>query len=170
MKPNEHRPDHREISEELLGFYEQYYSKYIALADTKAGVAATVLTVVIGANVTWDPWRVALLDCSAPFHELTVVSSLLLFLSTFLTFMVFAPRRPRAKGLIFWESVARMSEVEFTESMLSADRAALTEERLGHSHALARTCSRKYAMLRWGLWLSVLGVTTTVICRTLLAT
>ena len=155
------------FSVEFLDFHEQYLSKYIQLADAKAGAAAAALTAVLGAMLTWDPWVGALTSPALSWgFGIAVLGALLLVGGAVMTFLVIVPRRPRAsEGLIAWDAVAAMSEEGFAGAVRAAGPMGLARERLGHCHALARVCRQKYRWLRWGLRTGGAGLMLALLAR-----
>ena len=152
---------------EHLEFHEQYLSKYIQLADAKAGAAAAALAAVLGALLTWEPWLQTLVSPSlTQDFGVTVLSALFLTGGAAMTFLVIIPRGPRGgEGLIAWDAVAAMTEEDFERAIREAGAAGLARERLGHCHALARVCRQKYRSLRWGLWSGGVGLALGLIVR-----
>lgn len=131
-------------------FHEQYVSKYIQLADAKAGTVIVAVSVVIG-YLFGSKETMAVLHAPGMGWSFGVafLSILLLTGSAGCAALVVWPRTGGVPhNLIFWERVAAMERQDFLDAVGQAGSADLARERLKHCHAIAATCTRKYRWLR----------------------
>lgn len=152
---------------EFATFHEAYLSRYIQLADAKAGTALVFTGGTLGYLLGQDPFLAALrLQSTCPMSILAVLSGLLLSGSAVLSFVVIAPRGSKpGTGLVYWEDVARLTATEFIEAVHGTGPDGLARERLSHTHTIAGICERKYRWLRRALGLGAAGLVAALICR-----
>lgn len=152
---------------EFAGFHEEYLSRYIQLADTKAGTALVVVAATLGYLLGLDKFVGALsLHATWPISVLAIVTSVLLGGAGAASFAVIAPRgSPPGTGLVYWEDVARRTRGQFIADVAAAGADGLARERLTHTHVLSAICRRKYQVLRAALWAGALGLSGALVCR-----
>jgi hypothetical protein len=152
---------------EFATFHEGYVSRYIQLADAKAGTALVVTVGTLGFLFGQDTFVAALqLRSHSLLIVLTYLAGLLLAVSSALSFHVIAPRgsKPGA-GLVYFGDVARRSAAEFVDEVRSAGVDGIARERLEHAHAIAGICCRKYLWLRCALVSGALGLVAALVWR-----
>jgi hypothetical protein len=155
---------------EFATFHEGYVSRYIQLADAKAGTALVVTAGTLGYLLGQTAFVSAILfksGCGTLL--LAVITGLLLAGSASLSFIVIAPRgsKPGA-GLVYWGDVARRSPADFIDAVRAAGPDGIARERLTHAHAIAKVCQRKYEWLRGALALGAAGMAAALACRMIL--
>lgn len=155
---------------EFATFHEGYISRYIQLADAKAGSALVVVAATLGYLLGTDKFVSAIsFEASSSRSILAAVTLLSLAASGCLSFFVIAPRgtRPR-RSLVYWSDVARIPVAEFVEAVQSEGADGIARERLEHAHAIAGICARKYRWLRVALIVGAVGVAGSLVCRMVL--
>lgn len=152
---------------EFAGFHEEYLSRYIQLADTKAGTALVVVAATLGYLLGLDKFVSALcLHGTLPKSGLAIATSVLLGVAGATSFAVIAPRgSPPGSGLIYWEDVARRTRDQFVVDVGTAGADGLALARLRHTYVLSLICRRKYQVLRAALWAGALGLCGALACR-----
>lgn len=152
---------------EFAGFHEEYLSRYIQLADTKAGTALVVVAATLGYLLGLDKFVSALcLHGTWPTSGLAISTSILLSAAGAASFAVIAPRgTPPGNGLVYWEDVAGRSRDQFVADVGAAGTDGLAMERLRHTYILSTICRRKYRVLRAALWAGALGLCGALACR-----
>lgn len=138
---------------EFATFHEGYISRYIQLADAKAGSALVVTAGALGYLLGQETY-VAALRLQSGYLEaiLALVAGLCLATSAALSFGVIAPRHSKpGTSLVYFADVARRQPAEFIEAVKSAGADGLAHERLVHTHTISGICTRKYTLLRWVL-------------------
>ena len=155
---------------EFATFHEGYLSRYIQLADAKAGSVLVVVAAAIGYLLSQDRlvtilhgdvaiWRVGLL----------VVTLLALGGSGALAFHVIAPRQPSSgNSLIYYGDAAALSEITYIEAVHTAGPDGLARQRLAHAHALTGICRDKYRWLRRAMLVGAAGLIGAFLCRIVL--
>lgn len=155
---------------EFAGFHEGYLSRYIQLADTKAGTALVVVAATLGYLLGLDKFVSALcLHGTWPTSGLAIATSLLLGVAGAASFAVIAPRgSPPGNGLVYWEDVAGRTRDQFVADVGAAGADGLAKDRLRHTYVLSTICRRKYQVLRAALWAGGLGLCSALACRLIL--
>jgi len=68
------------------------------------------------------------------------------------------------RGFVFFSSIAEYeSASDYSATIFRQPRLGLTEALLKHDYDLAKVCKRKFAVLTWGMWLSVIGVVAAIV-------
>jgi len=145
---------------EFATFHEGYLSRYIQLADAKAGTALVVTAGTLGYLLGQESFVSALKWTTGPvISGVAIASAVLLTTSSLLSFVVIAPRgsKPGA-SLVFWSDVARLKSTDFVDAVRAAGLDGLARERLSHSHALAGICAKKFWWLRGSLLVGGVGL------------
>ena len=145
---------------EFATFHEGYVSRYIQLADAKAGTALVVTAGTLGYFLGQDAF-VAALQLHGPCipRALAYASGALLALSAILAFATIAPRGSKSgTGLVYWNDVAARTTDRFIEDVRCAGTDKLVRERLAHAHTIAGICARKYRCLRAALGTGAVGL------------
>lgn len=144
-------------------FHEGYLSRYIALADTKAGVALTINAGLLGFMATRSEWWSAA-KADTFVLALLLANGLVPIAAGAWSLWTIMPRRSKSsEGLIFWRSVrAHPCENAYISAVEAVTPAALARERLSHSWALAGVAEKKYDHLFWSLILTAAAVLITV--------
>jgi Family of unknown function (DUF5706) len=144
-------------------FHEGYLSRYIALADTKAGVALTINAGLLGFMATRSEWWSAA-KADTVVLALLLANGLVPIAAGAWSLWTIMPRRSKSsEGLIFWRSVrSHPSENAYISAVEAVTPAALARERLSHSWALAGVAEKKYDHLFWSLLLTAAAVLITV--------
>jgi hypothetical protein len=148
---------------EVVVFLNEYVNEYIRFADTKAGFAITVVSLVIAAAFTSDiPWALHLAgDRGCPSWALawgfllTGVSCIILGIS------VVYPRTSNKppKGLVFWENVTQhASAIDYSSFFCAQPEESLVKLLAEQHYYLSWTAQRKYKVLRWLLPLTAITV------------
>ncbi len=155
---------------EFATFHEGYLSRYIQLADAKAGSVLVIVAAAIGYALGQDDVASALhWDghwCRTLLAGITILS---LATSGTLAFLVIVPRTPTlGNGLIFWDDVAKLQQGDFLERIRASGQDGIARERLAHSHALAGVCRSKYIWLRRSMPFGAVGLVGAFLCRVLL--
>lgn len=155
---------------EFATFHEGYLSRYIQLADAKAGSVLVIVAAAIGYALGQDNVAAALHGdghwCRTLLASTTILS---LATSGALAFLVIAPRTPTpGNGLVFWEDVAELQQGDFVGRVRASGQDGLARERLAHSHALAGVCRDKYLWLRRAMPFGAVGLVGAFLCRVLL--
>ena len=142
-------------------FHEEYVSKYIALADTKAAWMFTItagLIAYLGGNENYlslllnPEWGGAYCTKAA--------TMLMLALSALFSFLVIVPRVPTSgEGVVYFKTVASKSSADdYVESVGKKSTSELAEARLVHCYDISRVCARKYNALRISMWAGFIGL------------
>ena len=64
----------------------------------------------------------------------------------------------RQLNLVFWEDVVAVgSAAKYFEAVRKASPDTLHREISDHCFTLARICDRKFAAVKWGMWIGVIG-------------
>ena len=152
---------------EFATFHEAYVSRYIQLADAKAGTALVITAGTLGYLLGQDAFVAAL-----AFHSngwlavLAYLGGLPLAASSALFFYVIAPRGSKpGKSLVYFDDVARRSAADFVDAIRSVSAEDLARERLKHAHAIAHVCRRKYIWLRRAMFSGALGLVAALVWR-----
>ena len=155
------------IETEFATFHEGYVSRYIQLADAKAGTALVITAGTLGYLLGQDAFVAALAFRSNSWLALLAyLGGLPLAVSSALFFHVIAPRGSKpGKGLVYFDDVARRSAGEFVDAVRSAGAEDLARERLEHAHAIAGVCRRKYIWLRRAMFSAGLGLVAALVWR-----
>lgn len=159
--------------EDFGRFQSEYFSRYIELADAKAGMTFGVAVGIMAYLITSAQfelvarWRVTdaeLLSFALGFALLTI--------SAAMSFYVVVPRSPvGGDDLIYWRSVvATGSSDGMIERLNELTPEARAEQRLRHSFNLARTCDQKYRWLRRAMIVGVFGIAVILVWWLLMAT
>jgi hypothetical protein len=152
--------DQRHI--QFADFHEQYASKYIELADAKAGATFAVTAGILVYLIDKPVLMTLLKNPNMELHFVILALALVtLTVSAALAFAVVAPRltsSPR-DGFVFWGTVAGLrSASEFIRRATEATAAGLTAARLSHCYDLCCVCSKKYKLLAWSMRIALVGV------------
>ena len=107
---------------EFATFHEGYVSRYIQLADAKAGTALVVTAGTLGYFLGQDAFVAALrLQGPSILRPLAYASGALLALSAIMAFATIAPRGSKAgTGLVYWNDVAARTKERFIEDVRGA--------------------------------------------------
>jgi Family of unknown function (DUF5706) len=144
-------------------FHESYLSRYIALADTKAGVALTINAGLLGFIVTRAEWWSGTKAGPVALVVLMANGAIPLIAGAWSLWTIMPRRSPSSEGMIFWRSVrTHASESAFVSALGQLSSAQLADARLSHSWALAGVAQKKYDHLFWCLSLTGLAVMATV--------
>lgn len=101
-----------------------------------------------------------------------LASDLFIFLAMALMFAgalacayVVLPRMANShRGFVFFSSIAEYeSASDYSSTIFKQPRLGLTDALLKHDYDLAVVCKSKFAVLTWGMWLSVVGVVAAII-------
>jgi hypothetical protein len=152
---------------EFATFHEGYVSRYIQLADAKAGTALVVTGGVLGYLLGQDGF-VAELTLRSGYWEaaLAIAAGLALAVSAVLCFAVIAPRGSKpGTSLVYFGDVARRQTADFVDAVRTAGVDGLVRERLGHTHAISGICRRKYGLLRVALGSGAAGLVAALVWR-----
>lgn len=135
---------------EFATFHEGYVSRYIQLADAKAGTALIIIATTLGYLLSIDRFVSALLlHSNCRNSALAIATTLMLTGSGCWSFFVIAPRGgSRGNSLIYWSDVARRQTRDFVDAVQAAGLEGIAREHLEHAHAIAKICDRKYRSLR----------------------
>jgi Family of unknown function (DUF5706) len=164
-------------------FHEGYVSRYIQLADAKAGVTLVLLSGVLGFLVNDEGFRKALRHGPNPssgnidttLWGAAVALSAILFcgLGTVLSFWVLRPRfKPtansnNAKGVTFWGDVARYPSLgqhgSYPEAVIRSTPGDILNDRLEHSYLLSCICYAKMRLLEQSMVLGAVGAVLTLV-------
>lgn len=141
---------------EFANFHEEYLSRYIALADAKAGVAITIDAGLLGFIATRSEWWIASKSSFAWLGALVLNGALPLVGGAVLLWVI-APRpSSSSEGTIFWRSVrAHPDEASYIDRISNMSEDDLSRERLSHSWALSGIAQKKYNHLYIGLVFTV---------------
>lgn len=145
----------------FAAFHEQYVTKYIQLADAKAGATFTICSGVFAFLWTRDAFIDAVLHARAwSFFAVSLAALVLLAAGSAMAFYVIAPRLARSgNDLVFWKSVADLPlRDSMAEAVLSSSRERLARERLLHCYDLSKVCASKYRWLRRAMITGALGL------------
>lgn len=145
----------------FAAFHEQYVTKYIQLADAKAGATFTICSGAFAYLWTRDAFIQAVLQSSAwGFVAVCTIALGLLGAGSAMAFYVIAPRLARSdKDLVFWKSVAELPDRDsLANAVLSSSREHLARERLRHCYDLSRVCASKYHWLRRAMLVGSFGL------------
>lgn len=149
-----------ECDRQFLDFHEQYVSKYIQLADAKAGFAIAVASALLAYLLSEDDMLKVLRAPSVTWtFAIVAASDGMTALSAACSFLVIVPRRPASgQGFVFWRQVAEMkSGTNFAARVRLATPIERNNERFAHSYALSSVCDRKYDWLRWSMLIGSAG-------------
>jgi hypothetical protein len=145
----------------FVDFHEQYVTKYIRMADAKAGATfvatSAVLAYFLNDSVFRDDLKYEFLSWAWVFAAAAVF---FLLSSAVLSFNVIAPRTPSSgTGVVFWGDVARFANAEtYGAAILALSPESLLKARFEHSLNLSRVCADKYKSLRNSMRLGAIGV------------
>ena len=160
---------------EFCTFHEDYVSRNIQLADTKAALVLLAFSSVIALSLRDPQFMEAMrkgfpLSVSRPFSLqsfLALASFFLCGVGIALAFWVVLPRFDTGRqagqkaGYTFWKDVssrARGDLAAYVQVMKSLSDEALLDDRLHHLAQLSRICSRKMSLLPFSMWIGALGV------------
>lgn len=142
-------------------FHEQYVTKYIQLADAKAGATFTICSGAFAYIWTRDVFVDAILSGhGSAFVVVSATALLLLAAGGAMAFFVIAPRLARSgKDIVFWKSVAELPQRNcLADAVLGSSQERLARERLCHCYDLSRVCASKYRWLRRAMLTGALGL------------
>jgi hypothetical protein len=167
MTPTPTPPPLSNAELEFATFHEGYVSRYIQLADAKAGTALLVSAGTLGYLLGQEQFVASLALRSGWFEAaLALAAGLCLAVSGALSFAVIAPRGSKpGTSLVYFGDVARRQAGEFIDAVRSAGGDGLARERLAHTHALSGICRLKYMLLRWALGLGAAGLVAALVWR-----
>lgn len=154
--------------ETLPKFQEQYISKYIALADTKAmwtfaAASGTLLYLSNKINISNIDFK----DFGS-LIALTIMALIILSL-IYACYTAFRTIRPNTAtnntdNLIFFGAVAKFPTAEkYIEAVRATSEEQLFEKRLTHCHDLAKVCTAKYQYLKRSQFAAFFGIMAVVI-------
>lgn len=158
------QPTSQSASTELTrfaDFEEQYITKYIRMADAKAGATLILsggsLAYFVNDRVFRDDLKYNFLSLEWVAAAATTV---LLALSTYFAFRVIAPRTPTSgQSVVFWRDIAGHLDAAVYSQMvrsLTADQMAIA--RLRHVFDLSKACNAKYEVLQRAMFLGIVGI------------
>lgn len=145
----------------FAAFHEQYVTKYIQLADAKAGATFTICSGAFAYLWTRDAFIEAILYSRAwGFVAVSGIAMLLLAAGSAMAFYVIAPRLARSgNDIVFWKSVAEMPHRDsLADAVLGGSREQLARERLRHCYDLSKVCASKYRWLRRAMLVGAVGL------------
>lgn len=143
-------------------FHEGYLSRYIALADAKAGICFSLNAALLGFLVSRD-WLPPLIEEAGTGRWVAWIAIATVLLAAAMAFWVVVPRlRASSEGLIFWQSVRKFpTEADFKRKVANTTITELADARLSHTYALSRVAKSKYFWLVIAAWLTVASVGST---------
>lgn len=160
-------PSFEDYHASFAEFHEGYVRHYIALADTKAGLAFAVATGVLSATfASGTRLEVLANPVWSPGYALVVTCAALLLLSAVFSFLVVAPRLSVRSGeeLVFFVHVAQRPNAEaYAAEIGGSSQSKLTGARLRHCFDVSKICTRKYDQLSKGVWFGLLGLVNALI-------
>jgi hypothetical protein len=145
----------------FAAFHEQYVTKYIQLADAKAGATFTVCSGVFAYLWTRDTFIDAVVHARTwCLFAVSLGALILLAAGSAMAFYVIAPRLARSgNDLVFWKSVAALPRRDsLAEAVLTSSRERLARERLHHCYDLSKVCASKYLWLRRAMITGAVGL------------
>lgn len=152
-------------------FHEQFISKHVVMADTKAGVTFAVASGVLAHFATLNGFVDILRSPGATAEFLLALATAsLLFASAAMAFWVIAPRRRGGgRGLVYWRSVAALPAAEdFVNAVRSAPDAQIVFDRLEHCYNISRVCEAKYDWLRRAMMTGAAGIFAAVLMKAMM--
>ena len=136
-----------------VDFTEQYISKYISLADTKAMWGFTIGSAALLYLVNIVDLTEMKFDSLVEFLALFVVGGigLALIYGCAMAYLTIYPnvKSSPSDDLIFFGSIAKVKSAEvYSGKVLATSSEDLVKARLVHCHDLAKVCDQKYQALK----------------------
>jgi hypothetical protein len=143
---------------------QRYLIEFVRFADQKAAFANAlpigVLAFLYNAEIYVEFTNDVVLWIQS--HPSAAVASLMMVASFGCLLGVVLPRlwmsSDHTLTRIFWEDVAAMGSAEkYSEQIMAAGSDKLHQELAVHCFTLARICTRKYELLKFGMWSAAAG-------------
>jgi hypothetical protein len=153
---------------EFAEFHEQYVSKYIQLADAKAGAWFAVVSGICAYLVNGGAFVKILISPSWSWiFALAFMTAVLLLTSAAASFLIIFPREAKtAEGVVFWKSVASFVKAgDFVRRITGMSFEQISLERLTHCYDLSRICRAKYQWLRVSMLTGIGGIILVFLCK-----
>lgn len=144
-----------------------YIREYIRQADQKAfffSAASTTLLAFLYKVELAHRWIKAPVQWGF-FEFLSFFATFGLAAAALLFFVTVFPRLGGSRrGLVFFGAIAECeSSRDYMDDLYRRNIGDLLAAKLAHIYELALVCRSKYGILRWGLWVGLVGLTATVL-------
>lgn len=150
-----------EVHSNFSEFHEEYVSRYIALADTKAAWMFTITAGLVAYLCGHENYLQVLISPELSFAYCSKATAMLaLVLSALFSFLVIVPRAPTSgEGIVYFKTVAsKPSAKAYIDSVGKKNTSELASARLAHCFDISRVCTRKYRSLRISMWVGLGGL------------